>query len=200
MGTEEFEVGFWAAKDIAAGEELFYNYNFDSFTTIERPRNHPDFVESPIERRQQCYCGAVTCSGWLGKKSGERASSPPASTSSPPIQIKKPATKRRRLMKPTIAAAAIVSSQQSNATASSSTSASLLAAVKKQPARAVARAAKIIGKRKRMPAAMETISAPDQAPGESKDNVEADMMEDAAEPQGKEPMGEHPINSEIPPA
>jgi SET domain-containing protein len=33
-GVEEYEVGFWATRNIAKGEELFYDYNVSSFQTL----------------------------------------------------------------------------------------------------------------------------------------------------------------------
>lgn len=54
-----------------------YDYNFDSFSTIKRDAVHPDFVSPNEERRTQCNCGSTNCVGYLGKKSGEKSSSPP---------------------------------------------------------------------------------------------------------------------------
>ncbi len=59
-------------RELTAITQLFYNYNFDSFTTIVRPSTHPDFMEDPVERRQKCFCGAASCSGWLGKKATDK--------------------------------------------------------------------------------------------------------------------------------
>ena len=73
-GLVEYEVGMWAVRDIAQGEEvsrnipaqvksssqLFYNYNFD------------DFSEATDSLRAQCRCGAPTCIGYLGRKAGEK--------------------------------------------------------------------------------------------------------------------------------
>lgn len=51
--------------------QLSYNYNFDSFTTIERPPAGPEFVEAALQRRQRCLCGSPNCVGWLGKDPAE---------------------------------------------------------------------------------------------------------------------------------
>lgn len=103
-GSEEFEVGFWALRDIRAGEEvclslfsssisclraflqLSYNYNFDSFTTIKRPPTHPEFVEAALQRRQRCLCGAPNCVGWLGKEPAESNKNSPEENIAPELR------------------------------------------------------------------------------------------------------------------
>ncbi|WWC67534.1 uncharacterized protein I206_101443 [Kwoniella pini CBS 10737] len=62
-GWEEFEVGMWAIKDIKAGEELFYDYNFESFGVAAQSD----------ELRTRCHCGAPNCVGFLGRKAGEKS-------------------------------------------------------------------------------------------------------------------------------
>ncbi|WVW78881.1 hypothetical protein I302_100844 [Kwoniella bestiolae CBS 10118] len=61
-GLEEYEVGMWAIKDIKAGEELFYDYNFDAFGVAAQSD----------ELRTKCFCGAPNCIGFLGRKAGEK--------------------------------------------------------------------------------------------------------------------------------
>jgi hypothetical protein len=55
----EICVGVMASKDIPAGSELFYDYNYTVFG-------------SGI--RQRCRCGSVNCRGFIGKKRGGRDS------------------------------------------------------------------------------------------------------------------------------
>ncbi|WWC59044.1 uncharacterized protein I303_101591 [Kwoniella dejecticola CBS 10117] len=62
-GWDEFEVGMWAIKDIKAGEELFYDYNFESFGVAAQSD----------ELRTKCHCGAPNCVGFLGRKAGEKS-------------------------------------------------------------------------------------------------------------------------------
>ncbi|WVQ68838.1 uncharacterized protein L199_007047 [Kwoniella botswanensis] len=61
-GLEEYEVGMWALRDIKAGEELFYDYNFESFGVAAQSD----------ELRTKCHCGAPNCIGFLGRKAGEK--------------------------------------------------------------------------------------------------------------------------------
>ncbi|CED82358.1 Acyl-CoA thioesterase [Phaffia rhodozyma] len=75
-GFEEYEVGFWTTRDIKAGEELFYDYNFDSFSTkIKSTAAAQTGTESTptsgsttliVPGRQRCLCGAAYCTGWVG--------------------------------------------------------------------------------------------------------------------------------------
>ncbi|WVR04321.1 hypothetical protein IAU60_001321 [Kwoniella sp. DSM 27419] len=62
-GWEEYEVGMWALRDIKAGEELFYDYNFESFGVAAQSD----------ELRTRCCCGAPNCVGFLGRKAGEKS-------------------------------------------------------------------------------------------------------------------------------
>ncbi|WRT65156.1 uncharacterized protein IL334_002099 [Kwoniella shivajii] len=62
-GWDEFEVGMWALRDIKAGEELFYDYNFESFGVAAQSD----------ELRTRCCCGAPNCVGFLGRKAGEKS-------------------------------------------------------------------------------------------------------------------------------
>ncbi|WVQ97715.1 hypothetical protein IAU59_004829 [Kwoniella sp. CBS 9459] len=62
-GWEEYEVGMWALRDIKAGEELFYDYNFESFGVAAQSD----------ELRTKCCCGAPNCVGFLGRKAGEKS-------------------------------------------------------------------------------------------------------------------------------
>lgn len=77
-GTEEYEIGMWARRDIPKGQEvglcfkmeeggtyfvqLTYDYNFDSFASA---------AES--ELRTKCHCGAINCVGYLGRRAGEKS-------------------------------------------------------------------------------------------------------------------------------
>ncbi|KAL7424382.1 hypothetical protein Q5752_000064 [Cryptotrichosporon argae] len=63
-GYEEFEIGMWAIKDIAAGEELFYDYNFENFAVQK--------VDGE-DLRTICQCGAPNCIGFLGRRAGEKS-------------------------------------------------------------------------------------------------------------------------------
>ncbi|KAL7415756.1 hypothetical protein BDY24DRAFT_413322 [Mrakia frigida] len=87
-GVEEYEVGLWSSRDILPGEELFYDYNFDSFG--DRPSKKPSkssptnlepssptassstlvlpavLAKAPGNGRQRCNCGARACTGWIG--------------------------------------------------------------------------------------------------------------------------------------
>jgi histone-lysine N-methyltransferase NSD2 len=45
-------VGLFASKDITAGIELTFNYQFEAVGEIKKA----------------CYCGAQNCSGWIGEK------------------------------------------------------------------------------------------------------------------------------------
>ncbi|GMK57715.1 hypothetical protein CspeluHIS016_0405490 [Cutaneotrichosporon spelunceum] len=38
-GFEEYEIGFWATRDIKAGDELLYDYNFEAFSVGELANN-----------------------------------------------------------------------------------------------------------------------------------------------------------------
>nr|XP_031861777.1 uncharacterized protein CI109_002606 [Kwoniella shandongensis]KAA5528849.1 hypothetical protein CI109_002606 [Kwoniella shandongensis] len=62
-GWEEYEVGMWALRDIKKGEELFYDYNFESFGVAAQSD----------ELRTKCCCGAPNCVGFLGRKAGEKS-------------------------------------------------------------------------------------------------------------------------------
>lgn len=61
--SAEFEIGLFALRDIAAGEELTYNYGWSAF----QPR---DITGAPTAQvpPEQCLCGAENCSGILGGK------------------------------------------------------------------------------------------------------------------------------------
>lgn len=63
-GFEEYEIGFWATRDIKAGDELLYDYNFEAFSVGELANN---------EVRVRCRCGASNCVGFLGRRSGEKS-------------------------------------------------------------------------------------------------------------------------------
>ncbi|BEI88239.1 uncharacterized protein CcaverHIS019_0109570 [Cutaneotrichosporon cavernicola] len=63
-GFEEYEIGFWATRDIKAGEELLYDYNFEAFSVGELAND---------EVRVRCQCGASNCVGFLGRRSGEKS-------------------------------------------------------------------------------------------------------------------------------
>ncbi|KAK4685244.1 hypothetical protein P7C73_g4912, partial [Tremellales sp. Uapishka_1] len=65
-GSEEYEIGMWAIRDIAKGEELFYDYNFETFE-LPRTSKYPRRVSTMEDRRKKCTCGAPTCRGFLGK-------------------------------------------------------------------------------------------------------------------------------------
>ncbi|TXT13374.1 hypothetical protein VHUM_00741 [Vanrija humicola] len=64
-GYEEFEIGTWATRDIKAGEELSYDYNFESFSMTN--------LSNEDEARTRCHCGAPNCVGFLGRKPGEKS-------------------------------------------------------------------------------------------------------------------------------
>ncbi|KAL1408172.1 hypothetical protein Q8F55_004977 [Vanrija albida] len=64
-GYEEFEIGTWATRDIKAGEELSYDYNFESFSMTN--------LSNKDEARTRCHCGAPNCVGFLGRKPGEKS-------------------------------------------------------------------------------------------------------------------------------
>lgn len=49
-------MGLFASRDIIAGEELTYDYNFHNFGG----------------ERQICLCGARNCRGWMGKSTEYR--------------------------------------------------------------------------------------------------------------------------------
>ncbi|XP_039453659.1 probable histone-lysine N-methyltransferase Mes-4 [Culex pipiens pallens] len=70
-------VGLFALKDLKAGEELTFNYNFETFG----------------DQKKICHCGAVKCSGLIGQKYR-----PPVPEEAPAKakQGKKAAAKRRR--------------------------------------------------------------------------------------------------------
>lgn len=61
--SAEFQIGLFANRDIAAGEELTYNYGWAAF----QPR---DITGAPTAQvpTEQCLCGAANCSGILGGK------------------------------------------------------------------------------------------------------------------------------------
>ncbi|TXT10031.1 uncharacterized protein COLE_03965 [Cutaneotrichosporon oleaginosum] len=63
-GFEEYEIGFWAIRDIKAGEELLYDYNFEAFTV-------GDLANEDV--RVRCQCGASNCIGFMGRRSGEKS-------------------------------------------------------------------------------------------------------------------------------
>jgi hypothetical protein len=48
----ELAVYIVATRDIAAGEEVTYDYRYESLCVADR---------------QRCACGAASCSGWLGR-------------------------------------------------------------------------------------------------------------------------------------
>lgn len=53
----EICVGLFASKDIRAGSELTYDYNFHTFG----------------DQKQECLCGSVKCRGWVGKTTESRS-------------------------------------------------------------------------------------------------------------------------------
>ncbi|TKY90631.1 hypothetical protein EX895_000629 [Sporisorium graminicola] len=61
--SAEFQIGLFANRDIAEGEELTYNYGWAAF----QPR---DITGAPTAQvpSEQCLCGAANCSGILGGK------------------------------------------------------------------------------------------------------------------------------------
>lgn len=61
--SAEFQIGLFANRDIAEGEELTYNYGWAAF----QPR---DITGAPTAQvpTEQCLCGAANCSGILGGK------------------------------------------------------------------------------------------------------------------------------------
>ncbi|SJX60461.1 uncharacterized protein SRS1_11764 [Sporisorium reilianum f. sp. reilianum] len=61
--SAEFQIGLFANRDIAEGEELTYNYGWAAF----QPR---DITGAPTAQvpSEQCLCGASNCSGILGGK------------------------------------------------------------------------------------------------------------------------------------
>eukprot|EP01133_Synstelium_polycarpum_P008447 gene8447-9937_t len=63
----EIRIGIFAIKDIPAGTELTFDYNYERFGTS----------------KQKCYCGASNCRGYLGEKPPSTPKPPP-----PPKVIK----------------------------------------------------------------------------------------------------------------
>ena len=61
--SAEFQIGLFANRDIAEGEELTYNYGWAAF----QPR---DITGAPTAQvpTEKCLCGAANCSGILGGK------------------------------------------------------------------------------------------------------------------------------------
>ncbi|GAC95486.1 histone-lysine N-methyltransferase [Pseudozyma hubeiensis SY62] len=61
--SAEFQIGLFANRDVAEGEELTYNYGWAAF----QPR---DITGAPTAQvpTEQCLCGAANCSGILGGK------------------------------------------------------------------------------------------------------------------------------------
>jgi SET domain-containing protein len=48
-------MGVFASEDIPAGTELFYDYNFSTFS-------------GTAESHQECHCGSKSCRSTIGKK------------------------------------------------------------------------------------------------------------------------------------
>uniref|UniRef100_A0AC34FZR3 Histone-lysine N-methyltransferase n=1 Tax=Panagrolaimus sp. ES5 TaxID=591445 RepID=A0AC34FZR3_9BILA len=53
--SREIRIGFFAKKEIAAGEEIVFDYAFERFG----------------KEAQQCYCGSENCTGFIGSKPDE---------------------------------------------------------------------------------------------------------------------------------
>ncbi len=83
----EFEVGLFASRDLAAGEELTYDYGWSMFV----PRSMTGEIThkgTPIA----CHCGSANCSGVLG---GKKVAKPRDEKPDPKKKKKKKAHKKR---------------------------------------------------------------------------------------------------------
>ncbi|GAA5861227.1 hypothetical protein JCM1840_003122 [Sporobolomyces johnsonii] len=77
-GVEEYQMGIFALRDIAVGEELSYNYGWQNFVDLQKQKSSsssskPDdnanadaAAASSDLARQRCFCGSPVCSGYLG--------------------------------------------------------------------------------------------------------------------------------------
>lgn len=68
MASKEYELGFWALRDIKAGEELCYNYSLENFTTSEKSMSYAEMFEQATGKQQPCLCGSKECTGVVGKR------------------------------------------------------------------------------------------------------------------------------------
>lgn len=73
--TAEFQLGLFALRDIEAGEELSYNYGWSAFRPIDVASGEEGEAYTPM----RCFCGAPSCTGWLGRARKTPQSSRPPS-------------------------------------------------------------------------------------------------------------------------
>ncbi|WFC96034.1 hypothetical protein MBRA1_002690 [Malassezia brasiliensis] len=73
--TAEFQLGLFALRDIEAGEELSYNYGWSAFRPIDVASGEEGEAYTPM----RCFCGAPSCTGWLGRaRKAPQSSRPPS--------------------------------------------------------------------------------------------------------------------------
>ncbi|KAK4702204.1 [histone H3]-lysine4 N-trimethyltransferase ASH1L, partial [Phenoliferia sp. Uapishka_3] len=77
---DEYQIGIFAKHDIPAGTELSYDYGWQDFSAlaVQAGAKAKGLGDS---FRQQCFCGAAVCTGWMGgakkdKKDKEKALPP----------------------------------------------------------------------------------------------------------------------------
>ncbi|GAA5937095.1 hypothetical protein JCM1841_001881 [Sporobolomyces salmonicolor] len=78
--VEEYQMGIFAVRDIAVGEELSYNYGWQNFVDLRKRSAAASSLSSKPDAdadadaaaassdlaRQRCFCGSPVCSGYLG--------------------------------------------------------------------------------------------------------------------------------------
>jgi len=67
---DEFQIGFFALRDIDAKEELSYDYGWQAFSGLDTKKDKEEKEANAVEepKRQLCLCAAESCSGFLEKK------------------------------------------------------------------------------------------------------------------------------------
>ena len=132
--------GLFAVKPIAAGDELTWNYQLDSF------EGHA---------KMESKCGAANCSGWIGLKPKQEEAAPPVTKKRKKSKAKKDKEKAANTAEEPIAAQGDAAAQAAASADAASSSTAMDVAVEegleKQPDEADATATPAAPKEKRKP-------------------------------------------------
>jgi histone-lysine N-methyltransferase ASH1L len=93
----EFQVALYAGRDIAAGEELTYDYGWSAFS----PKSVTG--DGDINDGEACHCGAANCSGVMGRKGTSSTSSSNTNPSNTAAALRSGPARRKRKYKKRLA-------------------------------------------------------------------------------------------------